>query len=195
MSVAADRWQVWRRLGMVLILLLVIPSVMVARGRSLPVPAAAGDIDEEYLEPGDILFVDVYDGWSQTGYWDHIAVYVEEPYPAVVEATYNAGITLTGLEVFLDRDLPAEVSVRRLGEMPGRDEVIGAAVEFALDQVGRAFDYTATGTLPLKLNEGNLHCAEVAWRSYRAGGLDLDSNGGLLIYPDDIYFSRELAAP
>lgn len=195
MSVAPARWQVWRRLGMGVVLLLVIPSIMVARGSTLPVPAGVDGIGESFLEPGDLLFVDIYDGWSQTGYWDHIAVYVEEPFPSVVEATYNAGITLTALEVFLDRDLPAEVSVRRLGDIPGRDEVIGAAVQFALDQVGRAFDYTATATLPLKINEGNLHCAEVAWRSYGAGGLDLDSNGGLLIYPDDIYFSPELEAP
>ncbi len=195
MSVAPARWQVWRRLGMAIVLLLVIPSVMVARGNALPVPAAAGGIDESFLEPGDLLFVDIYNGWSQTGYWDHVAVYVEEPFPSVVEATYNAGITLTSLQVFLDRDLPAEVSVRRLEDIPGRDEVIGAAVQFALDQVGRAFDYTATATLPLKINEGNMHCAEVAWRSYRAGGLDLDSNGGLLIYPDDIYFSPELETP
>ncbi len=195
MSTAADRWRLWRRLGVVLILLLAVPSIVVARGHSLPVPAAVGQIDESYLDPGDLLFVDIYHGWSQTGYWDHIALYVDEPYPSVVEATYNAGIAQTPLEVFLDRDRPAAVSVRRLGNIQRREEIIGAAVQYALAQIGRAFDYTATGTLPLKMNEGNLHCAELAWRSYRAGGLDLDSDGGLLIYPDDVYFASELAAP
>lgn len=201
MSMAEDRWRPWRRLGMGLVLLLAIPSVMVARGHALPAPAADPDtagasrIDESWLEPGDLLFVDIYHGWSQTGYWDHIAIYVAEPYPSVMEATYNAGIARTPLDVFLDRDLPAPVSVRRLEDKPGREQVLEAAVQYALDQEGRAFDYTATATLPLKLNEGNLHCAELAWRAYRAGGVDLDSNGGLLIYPDDIYFAPQMEAP
>ncbi len=201
MSVAPDRWRLWRRLGMGLILLLAIPSVMVARGHTLPVPAGnpevtgPGQLDGSFLEPGDLLFVDIYHGWSQTGYWDHVAVYLEDPYPSVMEATYNAGIARTALDVFLERDVPALVSVRRLEKRADRDQVLVAVVQYALAQEGRAFDYTATATLPLKLNEGNLHCAELAWRSYRAGGVDLDSNGGLLIYPDDIYFAPELEAP
>lgn len=185
----------WRRSGMCLLLLLVVVAIVVVRGSTLPVPAAVSEIDEELLEPGDLLFVDIYHGWSQGGYWDHMAVYVEDPYPSVVEATYNAGISQTPLDAFLERDLPAEVSVRRLKDTPDRDEIIRRAVEYALAQVGKPFDYTATATLPLKINEGNLHCAELAWRSYRAAGIDLDSNGGLLIYPDDIYFNPKLRAP
>jgi len=165
------------------------------RNSTLPVPIAAGEISEDQLEPGDLLFVDIYNGWSQGGYWDHAAVYVEDPYPSVVEATYNLGINQTQLAAFLARDLPAEVSVRRLKDIPGRDEVIRVAVEYALAHVGYPFDYTATATLPFKFSEGNLHCAEVAWRSYLAAGVDLDSNGGLLVYPDDIYFNPKLGPP
>jgi uncharacterized protein YycO len=180
---------------MCLLLVLVVVSVAVVRGSTLPVPAAVSDIDEEFLEPGDLLFVDIYNGWSEGGYWDHAAVYVEDPYPSVVEATYNLGISQTGLAEFLARDLPAEVSVRRLKSIPNRDEVIRAVVEYALAQVGQPFDYTATATLPFKINENNLHCAEVAWRSYMAAGVDLDSDGGLLLFPDDIYFSPKLGKP
>jgi uncharacterized protein YycO len=141
------------------------------------------------------LFVDIYNSWSEGGYWDHAAVYVEDPYPSVVEATYNLGISQTPLVEFLARDLPAEVSVRRLKDIRGRDEILRIVVEYALAHVGRPFDYSATATLPLKVNENNLHCAEVAWRSYMAAGVDLDSNGGLLVFPDDIYFSPKMGKP
>jgi uncharacterized protein YycO len=184
-----------QRLGICLLLVIVVSSVGVVRGSSLPVPIRAEEIDGDRLEPGDILLVDIYDGWSQGGYWDHMAVYSDDPYPGVVEATYNAGIAYTSLPAFLERDLPAEVSVRRLKDIPGREESIRRAVEYALAQVGQPFDYTATATLPLKINERNLHCSEVVWRSYKAGGIDLDSNGGLLVYPDDIYFSPKLELP
>ena len=124
------------------------------------------------------------------------AVYVEDPYPSVVEATFNLGISQTPLPEFLARDWPAEVSVRRLKRnIPDRGVVIDKAVEYALAHVDYPFDYTATATLPFKFSEGNLHCAEVAWRSYMAGGVDLDSNGGLLVFPDDIYFSPKLGKP
>lgn len=158
-------------------------------------PAAVNKIDEEFLELGDLLFVDIYHGWSQGGYWDHVAIYVEDPYPSVVEATYNLGISQTPVAEFVARDLPADVSVRRLKNIPNRDQVIRAVVEYALAQVGQPFDYAATATLPFKINESNLHCAEVAWRSYKAAGIDLDSNGGLLVYPDDIYFHSKLRVP
>ncbi len=184
-----------QRLGICLLLVIVVASVGVVRGSSLPVPIRAEEIDGDRLEPGDILLVDIYDGWSQGGYWDHMAVYSDDPYPGVVEATYNAGIAYTSLPAFLERDLPAEVSVRRLKDIPGRDDIIRRAVEYALAQVGQPFDYTATATLPLKISERNLHCSEVVWRSYKAAGIDLDSNGGPLVYPDDIYFSPKLGLP
>ncbi len=92
-------WSGFRRIGMALLLLLVVVSVLVVRNSTLPVPIAAGEISEDQLEPGDLLFVDIYNGWSQGGYWDHAAVYVEDPYPSVVEATYNLGISQTQLSV------------------------------------------------------------------------------------------------
>jgi uncharacterized protein YycO len=173
----------------------VVVSVVVVREDTLPVPAAVNEIDEDLLEPGDLLFVDIYNSWSEGGYWDHAAVYVEDPYPSVIEATYNLGISQTPLAEFLARDLPAEVSVRRLKDIPDREEVIRAVVEYALAHVGEPFDYTATATMPFKMNGGNFHCAELAWRSYMAGGVDLDSDGGLLVFPDDIYFSPKLGKP
>jgi uncharacterized protein YycO len=191
----AVKWSGFRRLGMASLLVLVVVSVLVVRKSTLPVPIAADEISQDQLEPGDLLFVDIYNGWSEGGYWDHAAVYVEDPYPSVVEATFNLGVSQTPLPAFLVRDFPAEVSVRRLKDIPNRDEVIRKAVEYALANVGTPFDYTATATLPFKCNENNLHCAEVAWRSYMAGGVDLDSNGGLLVFPDDIYFSPKLGPP
>lgn len=184
-----------RRVGACLVLLLVVISVAVVRGSTVPVPAALSDIDEAFLEPGDLLFVDIYNSWSEGGYWDHVAVYVEDPYPSVVEATYNLGISQTPLAEFLARDYPAEVSVRRLKSVQNRDDVLGAVVEYALGRIGRPFDYAATATFPLKTNPDNLHCAELGWRAYLAAGIDLDSNGGLLVFPDDIYFSPKLGRP
>jgi uncharacterized protein YycO len=171
------------------VLLLALVSIVLLRTDS----SSATLVEEEMLEPGDIIFVDLYDGWCHVGRWDHMALYVgEQPYAGVVEATYNGGICYTPLGAFLARDEPAVMSVRRPDNMPGRDEIIQEAIEYAMAQVGKTFDFTATATIPLKANEENLHCAEVVWRAYESAGVDLDSNGTLFLYPDDIYYSPKL---
>ncbi len=176
---------------MTLVLVLVVCSVAIVRVKTAPMVSAW----DEQLEPGDILVVDIYSSWSHAGYWDHMALYSEDPYPGVVEATFNGGVIYTPLFEFLERDSPAKVSVRRLKDIPNRDEIIRKAVDYALAQVGKPFDYTAAATLPLKLNGGNLHCSEVIWRSYKVAGIDLDGNDGPCVYPDDIYFSPKLRFP
>ena len=180
-----------RRILVVLLLIIVVLSVVFVRRSALP--SVGEDIS---LEPGDILFVDLYQGWCQSGYWDHMALYVgERPYAGVVEATYNAGVCYTALPAFWQRDEPADISVRRLREdLENRDEIIEKAIAYALTEVGRAFDFTATATVPLKLNEQNVHCAEVVWRAYQAAGMDLDGDDGPFLYPDDIYYCRQLEA-
>ncbi|MCX6000898.1 MAG: YiiX/YebB-like N1pC/P60 family cysteine hydrolase [Chloroflexi bacterium] len=144
------------------------------------------ELQENDLRVGDILFVDIYDGWSQVGYWDHVAIYVGEgvdlfaydappyPGPAVVEATFDGGVSYTPLVNFLERDKPAAMAVRRLTDRPSRPTIINDAVQYALAQLG------------------NIHCGELVWRAFEAAGVDLDSSGGPLLYPDNIYCSQEL---
>lgn len=147
------------------------------------------------LQPGDIIFVDIYEGWCHGGFWDHLALYVgEQPYAgaSAVEATFDGGITLTPVGIVFNRDRPAKIAVRRLKGVSRHEEVIQKVIDYALAQVGKPFDFTATATLPIKMNERNLHCTEVVWRAYKAAGIDLDSNNGIFLYPDDIYFSTKL---
>lgn len=175
-----------------LLLVIITVSVVLVSGFALSSPVIKGDM----LEPGDILFVDLYRGWAQPGYWDHMALYVgEQPYEGVVEATYNAGVCFTSLPSFLRRDEPAQVSVLRLRrDVQNRDQIIEDAIAHAMTMVGLQFNFTATATFPMKLNEENAHCAEVVWRAYQSAGVDLDGNRGLFLYPDDIYYSPKLEA-
>ena len=160
---------------------------------------ARTEVVKDILQPGDIIFVDIYTGWHHAGYWDHLAIYIgtglgvlRYPVPAVVEATFDGGVYCTPLDEFLRRDEPASTAVIRLKEWPSHAEAIRQAVEYAIAQVGKPFDHTATAGIPMKLNEANIHCTELIWRAFKAAGIDLDGNGGLLLYPDDIYYSPKL---
>lgn len=176
----------------VLLIVVVVLSVWGVQWKTLESNVTSG----EDLQPGDMLFVDIYEGWSHGGFWDHMALYVgEQPYigPAVVEATFNGGILLTQVDAFIKRDKPAKVAARRLTGDYRDEEVIQQAIDYAVAQVGKPFDYTAhTTTVPHKFMESHLHCSEVVWRAYKAAGIDIDCNDGLCVYPDDIYFSSKL---
>ncbi len=181
----------WTRLAAVTVLLVALASVVLLQ--VWPPTTTAYTIEEDMLQPGDIIFVDLYRGWCHVGYWDHMALYVgAQPYPGVVEATFNGGICYTPLPSFLQRDYPAYLAVRRLADLPGREEAVEKAIEYAMEQVGNEFDFSATATIPLKVNGQNQHCAELVWRAYKAAGIDLDSNDGPLLYPDDVYYSPKL---
>jgi uncharacterized protein YycO len=173
------------RIAMAFVLVAVIASVVMVRRATLGTVV----VQEDMLQQGDMFFVDLYKGWNEGGYWDHMAFYVGS---GVVEATFNLGVCHTPLQEFLERDRPAGIAVRRLKDMPGREEIIQKAVDYALSEVGKPFDYTATATIPLKLSKDRIDCAAVVWRAYLAAGVDLDSNDGPCLYPDDIYFSPKL---
>lgn len=182
-----------RRVAVILFLGVVILSTIGVQHQVIN--TAPLEIDR--LEPGDILFVDLYEGWNHAGFWDHMGIYIGEEdsvgeLNGVVESTFDSGAITISLDSFIERDRLARFSVRRLENMPGREEVIQKMIGYALSSVGKPFDFTATATIPLKVNDDNLHCVEVVWRAYKAAGIDLDSNGGLFLYPDDIYFSPRL---
>jgi uncharacterized protein YycO len=180
----------------VILLIVVVGSIVGLR----TIPQTENINNTDLLQPGDILFVDIYDGWCIWGRWDHIAIYVGEQVisgvyrdRAVVEATYDAGVTLTQVDAFVERDRPAEVSVKRLKDIPEREKIIREAVEYAVDQEGTPFDPVVfISPLFHKIGDKSAHCSEVIWRAYKQVGVDLDSNSGFMLLPDDIYFSSRL---
>lgn len=172
------------------LLLLTILSVVVVRQSRMP----SIEVVPQMLQNGDIIFVDLYAGWCTATYWDHVGLYIEADGSqgfrgaGVIEATYNGGITFTPVRSFLQRDAHAEMHVKRLKDVADRQGIIDAAAQHALDQVSKPFNFTATASIPLKINPDNFHCGEIVWRAFLAAGLDLDTLGGPFIYPDDIYY-------
>ncbi|MEB3845275.1 MAG: hypothetical protein LRS48_06340 [Desulfurococcales archaeon] len=129
------------------------------------------------LKPGDIvightpgLVDDIIPGyWTHTGlvaYYDPvIGDWI------VVEAMPGSGVHLVTLSEFLSRY--DTVAVLRVDTS---DSVRSAAVSFALDQLGKPYDYF---WLSKEVYGSSYYCSELVWASYKAvGGPDLDANPG-----------------
>ncbi|GAI02664.1 unnamed protein product [marine sediment metagenome] len=67
-------------------------------------------------------------------------------------------------------------------------QAVAAAVDYAERQVGKNYDW-----LLWKSNERSHYCSELIWHAYKVSGIDLDSDGGLFVTPDDIANSPHLA--
>jgi len=141
-------------------------------------------------QPGDIL---VSRGatcdWTLAGngYWCHAAL-VSSAYPgfktieiggpgkSVVETnslTYYSG---DSIRVGLVRVKAASATQR------------SASVRWARSQIGTPYSYTVS-----KTNLKSTYCALVPWRAYKMMSIDLDSDGGYWVLPDNIFVDGDVS--
>lgn len=139
---------------------------------------SVGDYEHPYpsgVKPGDIVI-----GHSSAtdpiipGYWTHtgiIAYYDSNISDWIVVEAKAGGVVLTPLREFMKRyDTVAILRVK------ASDEVRQAAVSFALQQVGKGYDYW---WLSKHVYGDRYYCSELVWASYKAaGGPDIDENPG-----------------
>jgi len=153
-------------------ILLAIPSGVVAQaltsGGTYWHPTPTG------LKPGDIVIGHGSLDWLIPGYWTHtgmIVGYSSSIGDWIVVESDKSGVHLSTLTEFLSRyDTVAILRVQTT------DSIRLAAVNFALDQLGKPYDYW----WPSKQVYGSsYYCSELVWASYKAvGGPDIDANPG-----------------
>ncbi len=128
-----------------------------------------------WVKPGDIVI-----GHSSStdpfipGYWTHTGIIAYYSYYygdwIVVEAKAE-GVVLTPLSEFLERY--DTVAVLRVSTS---DNVRYDAVLFALEQVGKPYDFF---WLSKQVYGDSYYCSELVWAAYKAaGGPDIDKNPG-----------------
>lgn len=170
---------------------------------------AEGDYD--WLRPGDILFAanapveDEEGGRYYPGFtWEHVAMYIGEG--KVVESiarefgSTRPGTHVITMDKFLKRwDI---VEVKRLSGQPWhwsrrlqrtqvtRRQVIDAAIAYALKKAELKTPYNWK---PNKFDDSSLYCSQLVWSAFmEVASINLDTNGGINVPPDDIYLSSWL---
>lgn len=149
------------------------------------------------LEDGDILitFNSHTLGWRN----GHAALVIDAQNRLVLEAS-RLGSSSKVVSMKHWEEYPAFVVLRLKGTEFGERKAIAEAAERSLDGIpyrleagmgSRLFAVFAGETeqamAPAALK--GTHCAHLAWYAYRQMGYDLDSDGGLIVTPRDIYES------
>lgn len=164
------------------------------------------------LEPGDILFATNFSEIVNEGgqlvsnqSWEHVAIYMGKG--KVVESISEdwddnslPGARVLSLKKFLKSWKLVEAK-RLVGDPFGRqrrirsqaimrEQVIGAAINYALQQAKLGKPYDVKGN---KYDDSAFYCGELVWRAFLdIANVELDSNGGSVVSPDDVYKSKRL---
>lgn len=126
------------------------------------------------LKPGDIVIGHGSLDWLIPGYWTHtgmITGYSPSIGDWIVIESDTEGVHLSTLSDFLSRY--DTVAVLRVATS---DSIRLAAVDFALSQLGKPYDYW---WLSKQVYGSSYYCSELVWASYMAvGGPDIDAHPG-----------------
>jgi len=164
-----------------------------------PIHVYAGDKfggSYQHPYPSNVKIGDIVIGHSSTtdkiipGYWTHtgMVVYYSSSLNdwIVVEATPENGVSLTTLREFMSRY--DDVAILRVATT---DSIRQAAVNFALNQLGKPYDY---GWWTKQVYGDSYYCSELVWASYKAvNGPDIDANPGFSwkylwgVAPQEVY--------
>lgn len=139
---------------------------------------------------GDIFFAD------NTKAWNHVGMYTD--YDRIIEAMPAYGVhevsiyNSTALQETVDEDHDESCILRVKGVSDGQIEYV---VWFAEEQIGKEYDgFFPNNKTWTELAMSKFNCSELVWKAYyfSGGGTDLDSNGGLAVYPNNIYNSDKV---
>lgn len=111
----------------------------------------------------------------------HDALYMGDG--QIIDAMPEGGVQVRTLEGFI-ADSGDYVIAHRLAEWS--DALAQGAVDYAIAHIGTPYDYDYFGG---KDTEDVMYCSELVWRAYLSQGIDLDSNAGAWVWPDDIVSS------
>jgi hypothetical protein len=153
-------------------------ATLVPTPTGTPTVTPTPTLTPEALRPGDIL--------TRDSRWisfmpAHDALYVGNG--QIIDSTDRGGVQYRTLAGFVD-DADDYVVAHRLKDWS--EAVAQGALDYAIAHIGTPYDYAFFGG---KNTEDKMYCSELVWRSYLSQGVDLDSNQGLWVWPNEIVAS------
>lgn len=136
-------------------------------------------------KPGTILFVET------STFYNHVLIYTENnvvvesvrPFTTVETKTlYDGSLTLAGEAVYA-------LELKESDEY-NSEQIMQEAANFAASHTDAYYDINFINNKNGDYSE--LNCSEIVWAAYYESGIDIDGDGGIGVYPNDIYESEYL---
>lgn len=135
--------------------------------------------------PGTILFVET------STFYNHILIYTEDNIVVESVKPFSTVTTkyLSNDTLVLPGDCAYALQLKESSEY-NNELIMQDAAMFANGHTGSYYDINFLNNKNGEYEE--LNCSELVWAAYYEAGIDLDSDGGIGVYPNDIFESEYL---
>jgi uncharacterized protein YycO len=146
------------------------------------------------LRNGDLVFGSHLFNWMTWGRYIHVAIVSDAARGKLLEATADGATDRPGVRE-IDwtnySSIYGHVGVVRVKR--ASDEQIARVIRWIEDRKGRPYRWPILMGLDND-DESRFYCSQLIWLAYKkVMNIDLDSDKGALVFPDDLYYSKEYA--
>jgi uncharacterized protein YycO len=144
------------------------------------------------LRDGDIVFGSHVINYMTWGRFNHVALVVDAAHGILAESTAELPTDMPGVRVVEWSKFAsgyAHVGVVRLKGKTAND--LPRVVSWVSERKGKPYRWPIIQGLD-KSDQSRFYCSQLVWLAFKnVLNLDLDADKGLIVFPDDIYYSKE----
>jgi hypothetical protein len=168
-----------------------LPSEIV---EAVDAPARRQNPDEikRLLRDGDIVFGAHVINYMTWGRFNHVAVVLDAERGVLAESTADLPTDMPGVRLVDWTKFAvgySHIGVVRL--KGGAANELPRVIRWINDRKGRPYRWPIIQGLD-KLDQSRFYCSQLVWLAFKdVLNLDLDADKGVIVFPDDIYYSKE----
>jgi len=144
------------------------------------------------LRDGDIVFGAHVFNYMTWGRFNHVAIVLDAARGVIAESTAAAPSDMPGVRVVdWDKFVSGYARVGIVRIKPARAEQLPRVITWISERKGKPYRWPLIQGLE-KSDQSRFYCSQLVWIAFKEVlNLDLDVDKGVLVFPDDIYYSKE----
>jgi uncharacterized protein YycO len=144
------------------------------------------------LRDGDIVFGAHVINYMTWGRFNHVAIVLDAARGVIAESTAQVPSDMPGVRVVdWNKFVSGYARVGIVRIKPARAEQLPKVVSWISERKGKPYRWPLIQGLE-KSDQSRFYCSQLVWIAFKEVlNLDLDVDKGVLVFPDDIYYSKE----
>lgn len=126
------------------------------------------------------------------GRFNHVAIVTDASRGLIVESTANVPSDRPGVRTISWKEFASNYMQVAVGRVRGASpEQLARVIRWVEERKGKPYRWPIIMGLN-KMDESRFYCSQLVWLAFKQGlNIDLDYDKGVLIFPDDIYYSTQ----
>ena len=147
---------------------------------------------QKLLRDGDMVFGSHVINYMTWGRFNHVAIVVDAARGVLAESTATLPTDMPGVRLVNWKDFVSgysHIGVARLKGNSAND--LPRVLRWVSDRKGKPYRWPIIQGLE-KTDQSRFYCSQLVWLAFKdVLNLDLDVDKGVLVFPDDIYYSKD----